>query len=132
MPKWSEKQDEYLLEHCNEGPERIADAMRRRFGVSRSPEAVRRHAYRIGAPLVVYEVCPQCGGRRERLLRTGVCYQCNQHNRAEEQRRRNDQLRREIRESASPEAKRKADREYDAARAEASRLRRKLRVSSPE
>lgn len=127
MPRWSRQQDEYLWEHCNEGPEKVAAAMRRRFGVARSPEAVRRHAYRIGAPLVEYEICPHCGGKYDHLGRDGVCYGCRQRELAEEQRRRNKALRDEIRANQSPQERRKAEREYDAARAEASRLRRKLR-----
>lgn len=128
MPRWSRQQDEYLMEHCHEGAERVADAMRHRFGVSRTPEAVRRHAYRIGAEIIAYEICPQCGGKYEHLLRTGVCYQCNQRNRAEEQRRRNRSLRDELRANDSERERRKAEREYEAARAEAARLRRKLRA----
>lgn len=115
------------MEHCNEGPERIAAAMRHRFGVARTPEAVRRHAYRIGAPLVVYEICPECGGRYDHLGPEGVCYGCRQRELAFDQRRRNDEMRAQIEANQSPEARRRAEREYDAARAEAARLRRKLR-----
>ena len=120
MPRWSRRQDEYLMEHCNEGPERIAAAMRRRFGVARTPEAVRRHAYRIGAPLVVYEICPECGGKHEHLVR-GVCYQCNQRRLAERQRAVRD----EIAANQSPDSRRRAEREYERERAKTSRLRRK-------
>lgn len=126
MTRWSRQQDEYLMEHCNEGVERIADAMRRRFGVARTPEAVRRHAYRIGAPLVEYEVCGGCGRKVLKLTPEGVCYQCNQHALAEGHRRRCDELRDEIRRNESREERRRAERECDRERARASRLRRKL------
>ena len=127
MPRWSRLQDEYLMEHCNEGVERVADAMRHRFGVSRTPEAVRRHAYRIGAPVVEYEICPRCGGKHDHLGREGICYQCRQRELAEAQRNRNEELRREINDNNSKKSRRRAEREYEAARAEASRLRRKLK-----
>ena len=127
MPRWSRLQDEYLWEHCNEGAERIAKSMRARFGVARTAEAVRRHAYRIGAPLVVYEICPECGAKVDHVCRSGMCYRCTQLSNAEAQRRRNDELRAQLRANAERDVRR-AEREYDAARAEASRLRRKLRA----
>ena len=116
------------MEHCNEGVEAVAEAMRRRFGVDRSPEAVRRHAYRIGAPLVEYEICPSCGGKFDHLTRDGVCRRCRTGELAKLQRKRNDALREEIRANQSPEALRKAEREYEKERAQATRLRRKLRL----
>lgn len=127
MPRWSRRQDEYLLEHCNEGPERIAAAMRNRFGISRTPEAVRRHAYRIGVPIVEYEICPECGRKVDHIGHHGMCYACSREKLAAEQRARNDALRAEIKRNNSAEERRKAERAYDAARAEATRLRRKLR-----
>ena len=126
MPRWSRQQDEYLMEHCHEGAERVADAMRRRFGVARTPEAVRHHAYRIGAPLVVYEICPECGRKVSKLVPSGMCYQCNQHVLAEGHRRTCDELREEIKRNESRRERRKAARECDRERARASRLRRKL------
>lgn len=127
MPRWSRQQDEYLQEHCNDGPERIAADMRRRFGVARTPEAVRRHAYRIGVPVVQYEICPQCGGKHDHLMYSGVCYLCNQRNLAAGSRDENARLRAEIRRNGSRPERRKAEREYEAARQETARLRRKIR-----
>ena len=127
MPRWSRRQDEVLWEHGHEGAEACAAIIESRFGVARTVEAVRRHAYRIGAPIFAYEVCPECGGKVDHLGRDGTCYRCSMRKLAEAQRRRNDAIRREIMANSSREGRRKAEREYDAARAEATRLRRKLR-----
>lgn len=130
MPRWSREQDAILWEHGNEGAARCAAIMRHRFGVSRSAEAVRRHAYRIGAPIIAFEVCPRCGARCDHLSPSGMCFACTRRELAEAQRMRNDALRAELRANAPDgEAGRKADREYAAERAKAHRLRRRLGVS---
>ena len=125
MPRWSRLQDSYLMEHGHEGAERVAEGMRRRFGVERTPEAVRRHAYRIGAPIFQYEVCPSCGGKFDHLGKDGICYQCHQRRLAEAERRKADAIRAEIRRNQSEAERRKAEREYERERAKTSRLRRK-------
>ena len=127
MPRWSLLQDECLREHANEGAERCAAIIRHRFGVSHTPDAVKRHAYRIGVPIIVYEICPSCGGRVRNLGNTGVCYACRQRELAAEQRRFNESLLAELLEAESPAARRRAEREYDAARAQTARIRRKHR-----
>lgn len=130
MPRWSRQQDDVLWEHGHEGAERCAAIIRHRFGVSRTPDAVKRHAYRIGAPMLKYEICPRCGGAVAYLSRDGICYACRQRDNAERERRKVDALKAQLRDAESPGARRKAEREYDAARTQASRLRRKLRLSA--
>ena len=125
MPRWSRQQDSVLWEHGHEGAERCADIIRFRFGVSRTPDAVRRHAYRIGAPIFKYEVCPECGGKYQALEKSGVCYKCWKHELAERQRRNRDAILDEIRANQSAEERRKAEREYDRERKANSVLRRK-------
>ena len=127
MPRWTRLQDSVLWEHGHEGPERCADIIRHRYGVARTPEAVRRHAYRIGAPIICYEICPSCGGKFDHLGREGICYGCRQRELAKAARRENDLIRAEIRANQSAIERRKAEREFEAARAERARLRRKLR-----
>lgn len=129
MQRWTRLQDAVLWEHGHEGAERCADIIRHRYGVARTPEAVKRHAYRIGAPMVRYEICPACGGKHPYLGRDGLCHACHNELKAEEQRRRNDELRAELRRAESAEERRRAERGYDAARAEATRLRRRLEAA---
>lgn len=127
MPRWSKLQDAVLWEHGHEGAERCAAIIGHRFGVARTPEAVRRHAYRIGAPIIAYEVCPRCGARVDHLSPHGTCYACSRRELAEAQRCRNDALRAELRANAPDGAAgRKADREYAAERAKAHRLRKRI------
>ena len=126
MSRWSREQDEYLLEHAHEGLERVQADMRRRFGVARTPEAIRRHAYRIGAPLVRYEQCPECGRKVDHLVH-GLCYACNQHLLAETHRAKAEALRAEVERNSSLAERRRAEREVEREKARASRLRRKLR-----
>ena len=121
-------QDSVLWEHGHEGAERCADIIRHRYGVARTPEAVRRHAYRIGAPMYRYEVCPECGGKFDHLGPDGICHQCRQHELAEGQRRKRDAILAEIRANQSAEERRKAEREYEKERQANSRLRRKYGV----
>ena len=118
------------MEHGHEGAERCAAAMRHRFGVARTPEAVRRHAYRIGAPIFEFEICPSCGGKFDHLGRDGTCYQCHQKALAEQERRKGDEIRAEIRRNNSDAERRKAEREYERERARNSRLRRKHGIST--
>lgn len=87
MTRWSRRQDAVLWEHGHEGAEECADIIRRRFGVARTPEAVRRHAYRIGAPMRRYEICPECGRKTDELCRDGLCPVCHEYAGAEGQRR---------------------------------------------
>jgi hypothetical protein len=126
MPRWSRQQDEYLTEHCNEGAEAVADGMRVRFGISRTPGAVQRHASRIGLSCYVYEICPSCGGKYDHLERCGVCHQCRQLELAEYERTvKRDSILAEIRANQSRAERRKAEREYEKERKRNSVLRRK-------
>ena len=109
---------------------RSAEIIRRRFGVDRTPEAVRRHAYRIGAPIFQYEVCPECGRKVDHLSRSGVCYQCGQRALAEGQRRERERIKAEVRRNGSKAERRKAEREYERERAANYRLRRKHGIVS--
>lgn len=118
MTRWSVRQDEYLREHCNEGAEAIAAAMRHRFGVSRSPEAVRRHAYRIGVPMVRYEVCVGCGGKARYLDAEGMCRACHQRRVTDAYRMRKRRLQEEFD---------MARRDFEDARRESDRLRQQAR-----
>ena len=118
-------QDEVLWEHGHEGAERCAAIIRNRYGVARTPEAVKRHAYRIGAPIVQYEICPRCGSRVQHLGPHGVCYPCRQAEHAEEQRAENRAILAEIRGERDGEAARNAERDYEKWRKVNSRLRKK-------
>ena len=125
MPTWSKQQEDVLWEHGNEGPRSCADIIRRRYGVARTPEAVRRHAYRIGAPIVEYEICVGCGGKTRSADDEGLCRACHQRRVADEYKARSSAIRRELEEEAV-EAER-ARREYDRERKRASRERGKSR-----
>lgn len=122
MSRWSTLQEQVLWEHGNEGADRCAAIIRNLYGVSREPEAVRRHAYRIGAPMLRYEICPDCGRKVKSLTREGVCRVCHQRQLADRQRERNARLMREI--ARSDEA------EYEAARREYDRLRQQFHRES--
>ena len=125
MPKWSRQQDDVLWEHGHEGAERCAEIIKGRYGISRTPSAVKRHAYRIGAPIFRYEICPGCGRKVDHLGKQGVCYACRQGELADEARRRNDEIRAEIRANQSRAERRKAERGYNRERQANARLRRK-------
>lgn len=128
MPRWSRQQDDVLWEHGHEGAERCAAIIWDRFGISRTPDAVKRHAYRIGAPIFEHEICPRCGGAVRYLGADGICYACAQRANAEVERRRREAIKAEVRDAESPGSRGPAKREYDAERAKTSRLRRKLRI----
>lgn len=125
MARWSRQQDDVLWEHGHEGVERCAEIIGERFGVVRTAEAVRRHAYRIGAPVIVYEICPTCGRKVDYLGRYGVCNACRARDLADAQRRKRDELLAEIRTSRTGGDVREAEREYARERQANARLRRK-------
>lgn len=78
MPTWTCEQERVLFEHGNQGAEYCASLIARRFHVKRTPEATERHANRIGAPMVIYETCPECGRLVRKLNRlSGLCEECN-------------------------------------------------------
>lgn len=130
MTRWSRQQDDVLWEHGHEGAERCAAIIWHRYGVARTPEAVKRHAYRIGAPMWRYEICPECGGKVDHLGPDGLCAVCRKRSLAERKRRERDALLAEIRANQSPGALGKAEREYAKERQALSRLRRKYGIPS--
>ena len=130
MARWSRQQDEVLWEHGHEGAERCADIIGHRFGIARTAEAVRRHAYRIGAPMFRYEICPQCGGKFQYLGKSGVCNACRKRELAEVQRRRKYAIQAEMRVNHSSEYSRDAEREYMRERKAVSDLQKKLKASA--
>lgn len=76
--RWTFEQEEILRIHGHRGAEFCRDLIARKFGVWRTVEATQRHASRIKAPLVVYQICPVCGRAERKLHRkTGVCEACN-------------------------------------------------------
>ena len=130
MPRWSKLQDEVLWEHGHEGAERCAAIIRNRYGVARTPDAVKRHAYRIGAPIIQHEICPRCGTRVAYLGPYGVCYACRQKEHADEQRAEHRAILAEIRNERSCDAARDAERDYNKWRKANSRLRQKYGIES--
>ena len=113
MTRWSKQQDDVLWEHGNEGAERCAAIIGNRYGVARTPEAVRRHAYRIGAPIVRFEICVGCGGKASRVDDEGLCRTCHQKRVTELYRQRAERARAGI---DSDDGLAAARREYDALR----------------
>lgn len=75
--RWTDAQDRYLLDHCNQGAESVRKGIHREFGVLRSVEATERHGLRIGASFVKYETCPECGSTVRKLLSDGLCESCH-------------------------------------------------------
>ena len=96
MAKWSREQNAILEQWCNHGPEKCAEVIRERFGVKHSPEAVRKHANRIGIPMVRYEPCPRCGRAVKHLTEYGICLACHQRELANGQKEYRRILLREI------------------------------------
>lgn len=130
MTKWSAEQDEFLREHGNEGAERCAALMRHRFGVARTPEAVRRHAYRAGIPIIRYELCQRCGKAVRQLGGDGLCRVCHYRRLADEQRAFNREVVAELRDQAREEEYAQVRKEYQNARQQTSRLCKKNRVKN--
>lgn len=97
--KWTTKQDAYLEAHAHKGAEWCAREMAREFGVRRSAESVRRHAYRIGASMRIHEVCPICGRDVPRLKDgSGLCRACHMRERSARTRELRDGLERTFQE----------------------------------
>ncbi len=105
--KWTPEQDEFLEAHANKGAEWCAREMFARFGVLRSREAVWRHAYRIGASMRRYEICPSCGREVMQLKGgSGLCRACHMHELAEKSRELRDGIEKSI-------SEREDEREYE-------------------
>lgn len=78
--RWTVEQERILFEHGNRGAKYCAELIARRYHVRRTPEATRRHAYRIGIPMAIYETCHECGRAVKKLnRRSGLCPPCHAH-----------------------------------------------------
>ncbi len=105
------------------GAARCARIIYERTGVRRTPQAVKRRGYRIGACMVRHETCPRCGSIVPSLVRTsGLCRKCNYRLLAEEQREESRRIKDELRRDAGHEQEK---REYDAARRDRQRAQRR-------
>ena len=107
------------MEHGHDGAGECARIIYAKFGVKRTPEAVRRHAYRIGAPIIAFRICTECGGKTRKPDEDGRCPTCHQKALAERYRLRNTAIVMEIRELESGRCFADARRDYDRARQEA-------------
>ncbi len=123
---WTFEQEQILREYGNLGAEECRKMIFRRTGVLRSVESTKRHAYRIGAPLIKYEICPSCGRKVRKLKPSGLCTVCNERYLAQKQRELVSKLEQQLKEDTSSHEYVNAKHEYDQARKAASRLRSKL------
>lgn len=123
---WTEEQDDVLREFGSYGAAECARIIDRRFKVRRSTEAVRRHAYRIGASIIQFRICSGCGNKARKFYKDGLCPTCHQKELAERQKRENTVLIKEIKLSESGEEFNRAKREYDKARQQNHRIRERL------
>lgn len=126
MARWTEEQERVLREHMHLGAEVCAAAIREQTGARHTPEAVKRHANRIGVTRIAYKVCPGCGAKTARLGReSGLCATCNTAWLAEVQRKARDSIERELEESerAGLNARRAYEREGRRTRRIKARLR---------
>lgn len=79
MRRWSAEEDALIVSMGSLGAEGVRDAIEAETGVCRTVAAVQRRASRIGATLVMYKTCPNCGKIAASLSsRTGLCGSCNQ------------------------------------------------------
>lgn len=128
MTKWSKAQDELLREFGNRGAEYCAAALRNRFGISRTPEAVRRHAYRVGISIIRYETCPRCGRAVSTVGADGLCGLCHQRRLAEEQKAFNASILAELRNQDREREIAEVRKDYQNARQQTSRICRKYGI----
>lgn len=85
---WTVEQEQVLRDYGSLGAERCREIIGEECGIWRSVDATQRHAYRIGADITSWEVCPHCGRRVKRLSdRDGLCPICVQREAAEQHRR---------------------------------------------
>lgn len=77
MPKWTPEQNQLLHECAQLGAKKCQELIRKQFGVSRNVEAVRRHAFRIGASISrESRRCPMCGSMLD-IQSDGFCRTCH-------------------------------------------------------
>lgn len=109
--RWTEAQDDVLVEYGSLGAEECRRMLRRECGVVRSVSSIQSRASRLGLSLARYEVCPLCGKVVAKLTRTGHCETCRVRTLAEGQKRENERIRMELLKGDEPDAD--AVREYD-------------------
>lgn len=112
--RWTDEQDQVLIDYGNKGAAWCRDEIERRFGIARSAEATQRRASRIGAPLAKYEICPSCGQAARLMSRKGLCRACNAQRLHHEQAVFATKIRRDL--SDNEEAARRETRKYQALR----------------
>ncbi|MBQ9041473.1 MAG: hypothetical protein IJ111_01495 [Eggerthellaceae bacterium] len=122
---WTAEQDAVLREFGNHGAVECSRIISRRFHVERSPEAVRRHAYRIGASIIEYRICPGCGCKARKFYNDGFCPTCHQNALAEKNKLANTVALKEIAQTESGEEFENARRRYAKARQQKRRARKK-------
>lgn len=125
---WTTGQLRVLEEFGYLGVERVRGILLRRFGVNRTPAAIRKEASRLGVSLYAFAVCPKCGSPVKRLdTRTGVCRTCQLKNVRSDNAKRYARVRKQIAEKEEREAKDgQIQREINALRSATCRARRKL------
>ena len=124
--KWTIAQENILRLYGHRGVKFCRDYIHKVFGVYRSIEATQRHASRIKALMIVYEICPECGRAAKKLNRnTGVCEACNYERLWKEQVEEEQRIIRDLQKGGAENAVLQAKRRYDAQRQKVSRLRRK-------
>lgn len=126
--RWSEEQDDVILELGHLGAAAVAEEIWRRFGVRRNPHAVEMRASRIHASLAVRSVCPRCGAVGVRLNRaTGLCPLCAEREFLSRARAQGERLEAERAAAEDPARLAEVRREWDAQRARNSRARKAIR-----
>lgn len=127
--RWTDEQDEVLYTYGSLGVAECRRILADEFGIDRSEEAIRRHAYRIGASVIEYETCIGCGLRVRSVNREGLCRACNLRRLVDTNREYNERLKRELRENEKQEESdeyRHAKRDYNAVKQQNSRLRKRI------
>ena len=121
MPRWSEREEEYLEAHAADGAASVAEAL------GRSEWSVKCKASEMGVSLVRRWLCPNCGRHTYRPLskRTGWCRRCSIEASADTAAMKNRAIRREVAEEK--EAIRKEEKRRQMIYSDTDRAKRKLR-----
>lgn len=92
MPRWTDREEEYLAKHAADGADSIAEAL------GRSATSVQSHASRMGVSLCRRYHCPKCGRWSYRPLTkwSGWCRKCSIEHSADTAALKNRQIRKEI------------------------------------
>ena len=121
MPRWSQREEDYLSNHAGDGAATIAEAL------GRTVWSVRCKASEMGVSLVVRYHCPRCGRYTYRPLTkwTGWCRSCSIEESTDTAAMKNREIRREI---AEEEVRiREAERRRQAIYSDTEREKKKLR-----